>query len=238
MMDYISRIDPFYFIIMAFVLVYCIYKIIMANINRGSKANNNDDVKIAITDNLPYRIKDNFLTPNEYTFFHALIYTVNQRAYICPKVGLKDFLFINKDTKDYMKYWGHISQKHIDFLICHPKTMQPLCAVELDDPSHETEKVKERDAFVEKVYKDAKLPLVRIKTKENYSSSEIELAIGTYLLSNNNNMPNNPTVLCPKCGIPMIIRTTKNGNNKFYGCKNFPNCRETHEINLLSQVTT
>ena len=59
---------------------------------------------------------------------------VGDKAVICHKVGLKDFFFIGKGVgKDYMKYFGKIAKKHVDFLLCH-----------------------ERDLFVEKVYKDAK----------------------------------------------------------------------------------
>ena len=34
---------------------------------------------------------------------------------------------------------------------------------------------------------------------------------------------------CPKCGVPMVLRTAKQGKyqgKQFYGCQNFPNCRE------------
>jgi len=39
---------------------------------------------------------------------------------------------------------------------------------------------------------------------------------------------------CPRCGAEMILREAKKGNNagkKFWGCSNFPKCRET--INLV-----
>ena len=39
-------------------------------------------------------------------------------------------------------------------------------------------------------------------------------------------------VTCPKCGSPMILRTGKKGPNvgtKFWGCSNFPKCRNTLE---------
>ena len=35
--------------------------------------------------------------------------------------------------------------------------------------------------------------------------------------------------LCPKCGIPMVLRTASQGNHigqQFYGCRNYPRCRE------------
>ena len=34
-------------------------------------------------------------------------------------------------------------------------------------------------------------------------------------------------VLCPKCYSPMVIRTARKDGKKFYGCSNFPNCKET-----------
>ena len=38
--------------------------------------------------------------------------------------------------------------------------------------------------------------------------------------------------VCPKCGAPMVLRTSGSGRmagKSFYGCKNFPACRETIE---------
>ncbi|MBU4349933.1 topoisomerase DNA-binding C4 zinc finger domain-containing protein [bacterium] len=44
-------------------------------------------------------------------------------------------------------------------------------------------------------------------------------------------MSNN--IRCPKCGSPMILRIAKRGSNtggKFYGCSNYPRCKETLPI--------
>ncbi|MDO8880629.1 MAG: topoisomerase DNA-binding C4 zinc finger domain-containing protein [Coriobacteriia bacterium] len=38
---------------------------------------------------------------------------------------------------------------------------------------------------------------------------------------------------CPRCGIPMVPRTAKRGahaGRTFYGCVNFPRCRQTRAI--------
>ncbi|GAA0179061.1 DUF2726 domain-containing protein [Clostridium sediminicola] len=43
----------------------------------------------------------------------------------------------------------------------------------------------------------------------------------------------NETPLCPKCNIPMVLRETKRGPNKgkkFYGCSNYPRCKEVKNI--------
>jgi restriction system protein len=39
--------------------------------------------------------------------------------------------------------------------------------------------------------------------------------------------------MCPKCGHPMVARTAKRGlhsGNQFYGCSQFPECKETFNI--------
>jgi len=41
------------------------------------------------------------------------------------------------------------------------------------------------------------------------------------------------TPTCPSCGIKMVLRTSKKGQNigsKFWGCKNFPRCRSTLKL--------
>ena len=38
-----------------------------------------------------------------------------------------------------------------------------------------------------------------------------------------------PAPLCPKCGIPLVVRMVRQGANagtRFYGCSNYPQCRE------------
>ena len=49
-------------------------------------------------------------------------------------------------------------------------------------------------------------------------------------------MPNN--IKCPKCGSSMIIRTARRGRNaggNFYGCSNYPRCKETLPIDPINK---
>jgi restriction system protein len=48
------------------------------------------------------------------------------------------------------------------------------------------------------------------------------------------------TPTCPSCGIKMVLRTSKKGQNigsKFWGCKNFPRCRSTLKLKSKGQST-
>lgn len=204
---------------------------------------------------LPYRLGDSILTKAEMNFYHSLRLNVGEKAIICPKVGLKDLFYVSKSVgKDYMKYFGKIAQKHVDFVLCDPVSMKPLCGIELDDESHTSKKSYARDLFVEKVYKDAEFPLIRLSSKSGYTQNEISEALeGIYILAAKDNRintqaenPNLTTVdekpreelgfqnqtdekLCPKCGAAMVKRKSSKGINagsEFYGCSNFPRCRE------------
>jgi predicted RNA-binding Zn-ribbon protein involved in translation (DUF1610 family) len=49
----------------------------------------------------------------------------------------------------------------------------------------------------------------------------------------------NSSVLCPKCGAEMVLRTAKKGANvgkQFWGCSNFPNCSATVEAGSASTI--
>ena len=42
----------------------------------------------------PYRIRDDFLSPAELSFYHVLKSVVGTRLLICPKVSLSDLFFV------------------------------------------------------------------------------------------------------------------------------------------------
>ena len=138
-------------------------------------------------------------------------------------------------SSDYSKirtYTNKIDRKHVDFLLCDPKTLRPMIGVELDDKSHQRQDRQERDEFVMNLFKVAKLPLARIPVKHSYSVSELNTLLQSYIkgkpveisqiIQGENSIPK-----CPKCGNEMVLRTAKSGTNKggkFWGCRNYPNC--------------
>jgi hypothetical protein len=61
----------------------------------------------------------------------------------------------------------------VDFLLCNPKTLKPVFAIELDDSSHARADRQERDALVEEVFAAAHLPLLRIPASQSYNTSEL-----------------------------------------------------------------
>ena len=54
-------------------------------------------------------------------------------------------------------------------MICD-SSLHILAAIELDDPSHDSEQAKQTDHFKNRLYAAIGLPLFRIKTGQNYAS--------------------------------------------------------------------
>ena len=121
---------------------------------------------------LPYRLRADFLSPAELSFYHVLASVVGDRAVISTKVRLADLFFVPK-SQEQQAHRNRIDRKHLDFLLCEPKTMRPLVGLELDDKSHERQDRAERDAFVDAVFEAAGIPLLHIPTKQTYNPREI-----------------------------------------------------------------
>ena len=193
---------------------------------------------------LPYAKRDDFLSPSEMSFYKVLTQTLGDEFIICPKVGLKDVFFVkSRDNREFTIYNNKINRKHVDFLLCCPDKMEPVLGIVLDDSSHRRDDRLERDIFVDDVFNAAGLPLVRFRNKQSYALSEIREKIENALKQGKEYASSKKTTetnevqeevpLCPKCNIPMVLRTVKRGSNKgkeFYGCVNFPRCREIREI--------
>jgi very-short-patch-repair endonuclease len=192
---------------------------------------------------LPYRLRDDFLSPAEFSFYKVLLSLVGARLTIQSKVRLADVFFVVRPNEN-AGFFNRIAQKHLDFLVCDSVTMKPLFGIELDDSSHKRNDRQERDEFVENVCQVAGLPLLRVPVQREYNSREIAAQIAPLLkdkVSVPVDVPPQPEInkqvgsvpLCPKCGIPMVLRTVAQGEHKgkqFYGCQNYPRCREMKPV--------
>jgi hypothetical protein len=190
----------------------------------------------------PYKTRDDFLTNAELSFYGVLTSTIGSRATICPKVGLRDLFWV-ATSQNQQAHWNQISQKHVDFLLCNPQTMQPLLAIELDDSSHASPRRQHRDADVDRIFEAAGLPLLRIPTQRSYQTQALSAVLNPYL----NDVPGasiSPQVepvtappdkmpSCPKCGARMVVRVARQGQHKgqaFYACPNYPQCKTAMPI--------
>lgn len=115
-----------------------------------------------------YYRKDSILTPVEKWMYNIIKETISEEYIIAPKVGMKDFVGV-KSGNDYIKHFGHITQKHIDFLVCNKENLSPILGIEIDDLSHQKNNRKKRDQDNDQIYNAIGLKIIHIptNTKEN-----------------------------------------------------------------------
>ena len=186
---------------------------------------------------LPYRVRDDFLSPAEASLFRLLSSHLHGRANVFPKVRLADVFFVARPNEN-RGFINRVSQRHVDFLICDAVSLRPIAGIELDDASHGRPDRQESDRFLNSVFSSAGVPLVRIPVQVGYTAEEISAFLGGFIPL----VPSAPRVvaletsappMCPKCGIPMVVRQVAQGQHKgkrFYGCRNFPQCRQVIAI--------
>jgi hypothetical protein len=194
---------------------------------------------VVTEEELPYRLRDDFLTPAELSYYRVLTSVIGPRATVCAKVRLTDILFVARPHEN-RAYFNRIAQRHIDFLLCESSTMRPVLAIELDDSTHDRPDRIESDAFLDEALQAAGLPILRVIPKPAYTHDEVVAALRPLLPSDSptEGVPEPPPSSspadgvapdCPKCGIPMVLRTATRGPQKgrqFYGCRNYPECRQ------------
>ncbi len=121
---------------------------------------------------LPYVRNERFLTPSEKKFYFLLKEHLPEEITICPKVRLADILAVDSGVKHYMTHFNKISQKHVDFVLCDTENMEILCAVELDDSTHEQKDRQKRDKFVNRAFMAAGVDIIHVPLKSEFDDED------------------------------------------------------------------
>jgi hypothetical protein len=185
------------------------------------------------TEALPYRLRQEFLSPAEMAFYRVLTEMVRDHLYICPKVALLDLFFVTRPNEN-VQFANKLQRKNIDFLLLRRDNLKPTLAVELDYPKQAAH--GPTDNFLDNLFDSAGLPLVHVVVQQTYDiyslASRFREARAKY---NQVTIPRQTdySPICPRCGITMVLRFDKDGphnGQKYYGCLNFPECQETVEL--------
>ena len=169
--------------------------------------------------------KAEFLSTSEKKFYIALDNALGKKYKIFIKPRLADLI---KSTAQYRsKQWwssfGKIQSKHVDFILCDTH-INPVCVIELDDRSHNSDNGIKRDNLVNNALEAAGIPILHFAVRSDYSNIDIAGHIRKVLPD----MQKTDIPKCPKCGKQMIKRTAKNGANAghdFWGCSDYPSCK-------------
>jgi len=207
--------------------------------------------KIGSAVEYPYLAEKPLFTSAERSFLGVLDQAVGSDYRIFGKVRVADVLSVKKGGGKAAFF--RISAKHFDFLLCRPDDLRPVCAIELNDQSHQQKDRQGRDDFLTEACKAAGLPLLWIPAQRTYTASSVFALVREALPSLALGTPPQPAIAvqqatvsagsesqaqaaqvprdipsCPKCASPMVKRVVKTGakqGSEFWGCSNFPECR-------------
>lgn len=128
-----------------------------------------------------YKRKDFFMSRAEHECYDALIVAVGDKYYVFPQVHLPTLIDNKVVGQNWKGAFSHISQKSVDFVLCDKLYISPKLAIELDDKTHEIQDRIDRDGIVERIFKDAGLPLLRLENRGRFNPTELLEKINTVL---------------------------------------------------------
>ena len=133
----------------------------------------------------PYKAKDHLFTAAERSFLGVLDKAIGDNARVFGQVRIADILSVRNglSNSDRQIAQNKINSKHIDYIVCDSSTLGILCAIELNDKSHEKKKRIVRDEFVESAFKAASIPLLWIKARKRYSIEAIRSELSPHIKS-------------------------------------------------------
>ena len=124
-----------------------------------------------------YTVKPLLMSRTEADFFLKLESAVSERYYVFPQVHLSAILDHRVKGQDWSYAFKHINSKSVDYVLCDKSTLEPAYAIELDDFTHDRKDRIERDVEVERMFEEARLPLVRFKSANMSNEAIIQALI-------------------------------------------------------------
>jgi hypothetical protein len=124
----------------------------------------------------PYQPAKSLFSPAERAFLLVLDEAVGSEHRVFGKVRVADVASVKPGLTRSTRQGAlnRIAAKHFDYVVCRKSDMTVVCAVELNDKSHATQKAQARDELVTNVCRVIGLPLLIIPAKATYALAEIQ----------------------------------------------------------------
>ena len=123
-----------------------------------------------------YVLRGALFTPAERMFLSALEKVLPSGVRVFGKVRLADIFGVKSGLSARARQgaFNRVSLKHVDFLLVRSGDLAPLAGIELDDRSHEAADRQARDAFVDRVFASAGLPLLHVPAQKGYDLADLK----------------------------------------------------------------
>jgi len=157
-----------------YIVIIIILVGIITYLEKKIQTNNSTDEVMIKNNNYKedYEKKEYLLTPTELKFYKLLKTITDELNYtLFTQIALYEIVNC-KNLKNFNK----IKSKSIDFVITEKNCKIKLC-IELDDKTHNTNKRIERDTFINDMFKELDIKLLRIPVQNFYNLEELKQKI-------------------------------------------------------------
>ncbi len=157
-----------------YIVIIIILVGIITYLEKKIQTNNSTNEVIIKSNNYKedYEKKEYLLTPTELKFYKLLKTITDELNYtLFTQIALYEIV----NCKNF-KNFNKIKSKSIDFIITEKNCKIKLC-IELDDKTHNTNKRIERDTFINDMFKELDIKLLRIPVQNFYNLEELKQKI-------------------------------------------------------------
>jgi very-short-patch-repair endonuclease len=163
---------PLILIVLLVVVIAVAVLVTILKGRRGAAAPTEDEGDDAARLDVSGYVKRPYLfTSTEFAFYKALRPAVGDRFTILVKVRIADLVDVERGAPKRQAKLNRIMKKHVDFVLCDPRTMVPTLLIELDDRSHEADDRRERDVLVDAIYAAVGLPCLHVPAAKSYEQT-------------------------------------------------------------------
>ena len=120
-----------------------------------------------------YTTKKLIMTKTETQFYKLLQNAItenNLNILIFPQINLENI--IQAKNNDFAAR-NRIKSRSIDYTIVSNDTLKVLCCIELDDYTHNTYKRINRDSFINQIFQEVNIKLIRVTVSSSYNIEQI-----------------------------------------------------------------
>ena len=123
----------------------------------------------------PYQPAKPLFSAAERSFLGVLDQAVGPEHRVFGKVRVADVAAVKSGLGNSARQGAlnRIAAKHFDFLVCRSGDLAVVCAVELNDKSHSSQRAQARDELLANVCRVINLPLLTVPAKATYSPQDV-----------------------------------------------------------------
>ncbi len=106
--------------------------------------------------------------PAERSFFGVLEQALGLDYKVFCKVRIADLIKPENGVGRQIAF-NRIARKHVDFVVCNAKDLSVIGVIELDDISLNQDSSQKQDAFIDRAFASAGIPITRFPARAAYS---------------------------------------------------------------------